>query len=405
MEVRNIMENKEIIIAITIIAVLAYLYWQNRQESLNTLSPENDTKLKDLQNQVQHYQKLYQQRVEKDLTGNQAQEIQQLNQQLEQTVQDYQEINEELIQVKEYNQLYQQKITDLENSLLNLAKQKLKGKKEAQRLLSELETNWKQDKENWLKEKQKLAARTSTSTQTNLTKLGMTGLTLHWEQYNEWAKELGVNTGNKFGGWNLEEVQAKYKEKLTQEFATETQPLITDLKAQITKKEQELKELTETSQQITNSKSILVNRLGKKEEELVNLREQVSHLGQEQQEQLRKINVLFDENAVNYETIDFDGLCSLLEKIKQQKQDYLVKSQTQEQTITQLTKELSQVQDNYNQQIKELETNQQEKITDLQNSLTQANSKIEQLESEQKENEKVLEQLGKEFQDLSKELE
>jgi len=140
-EVRNIMENKEIIIAITIIAVLAYLYWQNRQESLNTLSPENDTKLKDLQNQVQHYQKLYQQRVEKDLTGNQAQEIQQLNQQLEQTVQDYQEINEELIQVKEYNQLYQQKITDLENSLLNLAKQKLKGKKEAQRLLSELETN------------------------------------------------------------------------------------------------------------------------------------------------------------------------------------------------------------------------------------------------------------------------
>ncbi|CAG8663362.1 325_t:CDS:2, partial [Paraglomus brasilianum] len=76
-----------------------------------------------------------------------------------------------------------------------------------------------------------------------------------------------------------------------------------------------------------------------------------------------------------------------------QKQDYLVKSQTQKQTITQLTKELSQVQDNYNQQIKELETNQQEKITDLQNSLTQANSKIEQLESEQKENEKVLEQL------------
>jgi len=140
-EVRNIMENKEIIIAITIIAVLAYLYWQNRQESLNTLSPENDTKLKDLQNQVQHYQKLYQQRVEKDLTGNQAQEIQQLNQQLAQTSQDYQEINEELIQTKEYNQLYQQKITDLENSLLNLAKQKLKGKKEAQRLLNDLETN------------------------------------------------------------------------------------------------------------------------------------------------------------------------------------------------------------------------------------------------------------------------
>jgi len=135
------MENQEIIITITILAVLAYFYWQNRQESLNTLSPENDTKLKELKNQVQHYQKLYQDRVKKDLVGNQTQEIQQLNQQLEQTSQDYQEINEELIQIKEYNQLYQQKITDLENSLLNLAKQKIKGKKDAEKLLAELENN------------------------------------------------------------------------------------------------------------------------------------------------------------------------------------------------------------------------------------------------------------------------
>src|SRR6185312_11436818 len=135
------MENQEIIITITILAVLAYFYWQNRQESLNTLSPENDTKLTDLQNQVKHYQKLYQDRVKKDLAGNQTQGIQQLNQQLEQTSQDYQEINEELIQTQEYNQLYQQKITDLENSLLNLAKQKLKGKKDAEKLLAELESN------------------------------------------------------------------------------------------------------------------------------------------------------------------------------------------------------------------------------------------------------------------------
>jgi hypothetical protein len=63
----KIMENKEIIITITILVVLAYLYWQSRQQSLNNLSPENDTKLKDLQNQVNHYQSLYQKRVEKDL--------------------------------------------------------------------------------------------------------------------------------------------------------------------------------------------------------------------------------------------------------------------------------------------------------------------------------------------------
>ena len=34
------------------------------------------------------------------------------------------------------------------------------------------------------------------------------------------------------------------------------------------------------------------------------------------QEQLRKINVLFDANAQNYETIDFNGLYELLKKIK-----------------------------------------------------------------------------------------
>jgi hypothetical protein len=61
------MKNQEIIITITILAVLAYLYWQNQQQSLNTLSPENNTKLKDLQNRIRHYQSLYQKRVEKDL--------------------------------------------------------------------------------------------------------------------------------------------------------------------------------------------------------------------------------------------------------------------------------------------------------------------------------------------------
>jgi hypothetical protein len=61
------MRNQEIIITIAILAVLAYFYWQSRRENLNALSPENDTKLKDLQSQVNHYQTLYQKRVEKDL--------------------------------------------------------------------------------------------------------------------------------------------------------------------------------------------------------------------------------------------------------------------------------------------------------------------------------------------------
>src|SRR5438105_10836604 len=122
------MENKDIVIIASIVVIL-YLAYQNQENSQSSLIVESPI-TQQLRSELSHYQTLYENRVKKDLAGNQAQEIQQLNQQLEQTVQDYQEINEELIQTKEYNQLYQQKITDLETSLLNLAKQKLKGKKD-----------------------------------------------------------------------------------------------------------------------------------------------------------------------------------------------------------------------------------------------------------------------------------
>ena len=51
--------------------------------------------------------------------------------------------------------MLKQKITDLETQLLNLAKQKIKGKKEAQELLNQLATNWNQAQENWEQEKKK----------------------------------------------------------------------------------------------------------------------------------------------------------------------------------------------------------------------------------------------------------
>jgi len=131
------MQNKDLII-IALILVAIYLYYQ--QNTKNIQPVENNNQIQELKNQVQHYQKLYQDRVKKDLAGNQEEEIQQLNQQLVQTSQDYQETYEELTQVKEYNRAYQEKIDALETQLLSLAKQKIKGKKEAQRLLSELET-------------------------------------------------------------------------------------------------------------------------------------------------------------------------------------------------------------------------------------------------------------------------
>src|ERR1043166_7393000 len=99
---------KEVIIVILIILVIYLYYQQNNQPNLLGNSEE---KIKNLQQEVQHYQTLYQKRVEKDLGG------------------------EKIIELKD------QKIKDLEKQLLDLAKQKIKGKKEFQELLKQLETN------------------------------------------------------------------------------------------------------------------------------------------------------------------------------------------------------------------------------------------------------------------------
>ena len=92
-------------------------------------SPEL-AQVKELQAQVSHYQKLYQSRVEKDL---QKENI------LQTTIRErnnYQEIHP----------LLEKKITDLENALLNLAKQKIKGKKDAERLLANLTEDFQKSK-------------------------------------------------------------------------------------------------------------------------------------------------------------------------------------------------------------------------------------------------------------------
>jgi hypothetical protein len=48
--------------------------------------------------------------------------------------------NREKIKLAKYQDLLEKKTEDLEKQLVNLAKQKIKGKKAAERLLTELET-------------------------------------------------------------------------------------------------------------------------------------------------------------------------------------------------------------------------------------------------------------------------
>jgi hypothetical protein len=104
------MENKDLIIIALVILTIYFIYQQTQQKTLPIQS--NSQELQNLKNQVQHYQTLYQKRVERDIGG------------------------EKVIQLKD------QKITNLESSLLNLAKQKVKGQKDAKKILNELETSW-----------------------------------------------------------------------------------------------------------------------------------------------------------------------------------------------------------------------------------------------------------------------
>ena len=113
----------QILIIILVAIVLGYLYQQKNQPK-----PESPTLIKNLQLEVQHYQTLYQKRVAKDLETDQSEKINQL------------------IQTKE---LYSQKIASLENQLIVLAQTKIKGQKDAEKLLNELETKWDREKGEW----------------------------------------------------------------------------------------------------------------------------------------------------------------------------------------------------------------------------------------------------------------
>lgn len=116
------MENKDIVI-IALIALIIYLYWQQIQQKTLPIQPQSQ-ELSQLKNQIQHWQTLYQKGIETSITGHQE---------------EIQSLTENLTSSQQQNSLYQQKISDLEKQVLDIAKQKVKGKKEFQQLIEQLE--------------------------------------------------------------------------------------------------------------------------------------------------------------------------------------------------------------------------------------------------------------------------
>src|SRR3954470_20188049 len=106
------MTKEVIIVALRVLVVYLY-YQQNTQPNLNTRSDNKE--ISELKNQVQHYQTLYQKRVQKDLEADQTNKIKELNL-------NNQQLENNLSGAREKSNLFQQKVNDLETQLINLAK-------------------------------------------------------------------------------------------------------------------------------------------------------------------------------------------------------------------------------------------------------------------------------------------
>ncbi|CAG8603361.1 7357_t:CDS:2 [Ambispora gerdemannii] len=127
--------SKEIII-ICLVIILIYLAYQQTQQKTLTIQPDNQ-RLQELTNQVQHYQTLYQKRVEKDI-GSDSEQVKEL--QLNYLERLNNQTSQEKNKLTEYQPLLEQKIDDLGQQLIFTARQKIKNNKQAQELLAKLES-------------------------------------------------------------------------------------------------------------------------------------------------------------------------------------------------------------------------------------------------------------------------
>ena len=141
---------------------------------------------------------------------------------------------------------------------------------------------------------------------------------------------------------NLAELQTKLGEKSLNELLEENEDYETevdtltrtkesleqDLSAQATafqnrlrEKDREIKKFKEDLGSLEKRLEKVSGNLGSEKQQhkgsiarITKLTEQITNIQKEQQDQLRKINILFDEQAKDYEVIDFSGLYSLLEQ-------------------------------------------------------------------------------------------
>jgi chromosome segregation ATPase len=218
-----------------------------------------------------------------------------------------------LKELTQYKSLLEQKIKAQDAALINLAKQKIKNQKEAHELLTSLETKWSEKEEGWEQEKKQ-----------------------HKKERDNWASELAKSKEGhskeinqlkaliKQKDLSLEHSTKNYdklfeKEKRGQEIIKDLQKDIEREKEELTKSKEVIANLEKEQKELSNQIKTLTENNDKLNKKLdaftLDKNQQIEQLKQNQQDNLRKINVLFDENALNFETIDFNGLYELLKGV------------------------------------------------------------------------------------------
>jgi chromosome segregation ATPase len=176
-----------------------------------------------------------------------------------------------------------------------------------------------------------------------------TGSNADLTELNQANQTLTAFLRTQLNSQSLEELKTKLNEKTLDELIEENEDYETEIdnltrtknsleadllaqsnafQSRIREKDREVKKLKENLTEAQNTQNKLTSEKQQHKgnlERIKLLTEQITNLEQEKQqtqqqhtEQLRMINLLFDEKAKDYKEIDFNGLYELLTKIAQQ---------------------------------------------------------------------------------------
>jgi len=125
---------------------------------------------------------------------------------------------------------------------------------------------------------------------------------LYYQNRKLQASNGGGDTSLVFDSEN-EDLIAEKDLAIRQKNETESENLA--LNNRLKNKQQEVSRKEQEMERLKNEKNLVE----------VNLNKRITELKSQHTEQLRSINLLFDEKAKNYQSIDFEGLYALLTKI------------------------------------------------------------------------------------------